>query len=89
MKHSNDNIPILRRHPRLLVAPVQKGGCSRQQDADRNSNAAQEDVRGELSVIETRNKWLNWIEFTLNKRTVLNDNRQVWPAERSGASKRI
>jgi hypothetical protein len=88
MKHDNDNIPILRRHPRLL-APVQQSDANRQQDANRNPKDTQEDVRRELSMIETRTKWLNWIEFTLNKRTVLNDNRQVWLAERSGASKGI
>jgi hypothetical protein len=87
--HDNDNLPILARHPRLL-APVKQGDGNRQQDADRNPEHAYEDASRELTVIEDRIKFLNWIEFALNKRTVFNDNRQVWlDAGRSGASKRI
>ena len=87
-KAANENIPLLRRHPRLLKTPVQQGGCSRQQDANRNTETAQEDVDRELSVIEAKIKWLNWMEFALrNKRTAANDS-QVRLAGRN-ASKRI
>lgn len=79
MRHDNDNIPILRRHPRLL-APVQERDGNREQGPNRNPERTQEDVNRELAMIETRIKWLNWIEFTLNKRTAANDG-QVWLAQ--------
>lgn len=90
MKHSNDNIPILRRHPRLLVTPVQKGGCSRQQDADRNAEYTEQDVSRELAMIEMRLRWLNLLEWTLrrpNKRIVADNDQVVLSAGRSGASR--
>jgi hypothetical protein len=88
MKHSNDNIPILRRHPRLL-APVKQRDGNREQDTNRNPENSDEDVSRELAVIEDRIKFLNWIEWALTKkRTAANDGQVGWPG-RSGASKRI
>jgi hypothetical protein len=73
--HDNDNLPILARHPRLL-APVQQRGGNRKQDADRNSESSYEEPNSELTVIEDRIKFLNWIEFALmKKRTVANDSQ--------------
>lgn len=88
-KAANENLPILRRHPRLL-APVRDGDGNRQRQTDKERDEeTPEDADSELSVIETRIKWLNWIEFALwKKRTIANDNRQVWlDAGRSGASR--
>ena len=83
-KAANDNRPLLSRHPRLL-APVQQSGCNRKQDTDRYSKGRDEEPCSELTVIEDRIKFLNWIEFVLmKKRTVANDS-QVEPAGRSVA----
>lgn len=73
--HDNDNLPILARRPRLL-APVQQRGANRKQDTDRDSKSSHEEPSSELTVIEDRIKFLNWIEFALmNKRTVANDSQ--------------
>jgi hypothetical protein len=73
---ANDNFPILARHPRLLVAPVQQRGANRKQDTNRNSERSYEEPNSELTVIEDRIKFLNWIEFALmNKRTAANDSQ--------------
>lgn len=75
--HDNDNLPILARHPRLL-APVQQRDANRKQNTDRYSERSHEDQSSELTVIEDRIKFLNWIEFVLlKKRTIANDDRQV------------
>jgi hypothetical protein len=90
MKAHNDNIPILRRHPRLL-APVEQGDGNRQQDTNRNPEHSDEETRRELAVIEDRIKFLNWIEWALrrpNKRTAANDGQVLLDAGRSGASRR-
>ena len=83
IRAANDNLPLLARHPRLL-APVQQRECNREQDADRNPKHRHEDVDRELTVIEDRIKFLNWMEFALHKRrTAVNDDSQVSPAGRS------
>jgi hypothetical protein len=90
MKAHNDNIPILRRHPRL-VAPVKQRDGNREQDTNRNPNHSDEDPSRELTVIEDRIKFLNWIEWALrrpNKRTAANDGQVLLDAGRSGASRR-
>jgi hypothetical protein len=75
-EHDNDNLPILRRHPRLL-RQSHEHGCSREQAPKENSS---DDESRELAMIDARIKWLNWIEFALmNKRTVANDS-QVRPS---------
>jgi hypothetical protein len=79
--HDNDNYPILSRHPRLL-APVQQRDANRKQDTDRYSEDDDEKVRSELTVIEDRIKFLNWIEFVLTKKRTVANDRQVWPAGR-------
>jgi hypothetical protein len=82
MKAHNDNLPILKRHPRLL-APVQQRDGNREQETKRNAENAQTDASGELTAIIDRIKFLNWIEFALmNKRTIAND-RQVGPMDRN------
>lgn len=76
-KAANDNLPILSRHPRLL-APVQQRDANRKQDTNRYSKGSHEEPCSELTVIEDRIKFLNWISFMLmNKRTIANDDRQV------------
>jgi hypothetical protein len=87
MKAHNDNLPILRRHPRLL-APVEQGDGNRQQDSNRNPDKTDEDARRELAVIEDRIKFLNWIEWARRKkRTAANDGQVLLDAGRSGASR--
>lgn len=89
-KASNDNFPILRRHPRLL-APVEQGDGNRQQDTNRNTEKTDEDTRRELAVIEDRIKFLNWVHWALRqpkKRTAANDGQVMLNAGGSGASKR-
>lgn len=79
---ANDNLPILSRHPRLLRQSLDHG-CNRAKDPKENSDT---DQNRELAMIDARIKWLNWIEFTLmNKRTIANDDRQVWPAGSSAS----
>ena len=78
---ANDNLPILSRHPRLL-APVQQRDANRKQDTNRNSKESDESVCSELTVIEDRIKFLNWIEFVLMKKRTAANDRQVWPAGR-------
>lgn len=82
--HDNDNYPLLVRHPRLL-APFQHRDCNRERDSEKQREKdAEHDVSRKLSMIETRIKWLNWLEFVLmKKRTVANDS-QVSPVERKG-----
>jgi hypothetical protein len=72
---ANDNQPLLIRHPRLL-APVQQRDANRKQDTNRYSESSHEEPNSELTVIEDRIKFLNWIEFALmNKGTVANDSQ--------------
>jgi len=69
---ANDNLPILRRHPRLL-RQSHDHGCNREKAPKEKTD---EDQNRELAMIDARIKWLNWIEFTLmNKRTVANDSQ--------------
>jgi hypothetical protein len=77
---ANDNKPLLIRHPRLL-APVQQRDANRKQDTNRNSESRHEDQSSELTVIEDRIKFLNWIEFALMKKRAVNDS-QVEPGGR-------
>jgi hypothetical protein len=72
---SNDNFPILARHPRLL-APVQQRDANRKQDTNRYSESSHEEPNSELTVIEDRIKFLNWITWALlKKRTAANDSQ--------------
>jgi hypothetical protein len=90
MKAHNDNLPILRRHPRLL-APHRDGNRERKAVEERKESA-DPDAGRELAIIAMRLHWLNLIELMLmrpNKGATANDDRQVgWPG-RSGASKRF
>jgi hypothetical protein len=73
--HDNDNLPILARHPRLL-APVQQRGGNRKQEPNRYSEGSHEEPGSELTVIEDRIKFLNWITWVMmKKRTAANDGQ--------------
>jgi hypothetical protein len=90
-KAANENRPLLDRHPRLLT-PAHDRGCNRdRKPKDNREEDGDEDTDREFAAIERRIKFLNWIEWSLRqpkKRTIANDNRQVWLAERN-ASNRI
>jgi hypothetical protein len=74
---ANDNQPLLIRHPRLL-APVRDGDCNRQRDTDeKRKEDTPEDTDSELAVIETRIKFLNWIEFALGKKRAAANDGEV------------
>jgi hypothetical protein len=81
---NNDNLPLLIRHPRLL-AKAHERDCNRERSTKSDSKKNREDDESrELVMIYARVKWLNWLEFTIwNKRTIANDDRQVWPAGRN------
>jgi hypothetical protein len=73
---SNDNFPLLTRHPRLL-AKAHERDCNREREPESNREKnSEDDASRELAMIYARIKWLNWMEFALrNKRTAANDSQ--------------